>query len=68
MTSRGAYRLPINGTASDVVGIFSATKFRNTVNDRSIVTPEKLSQNETLENYFDLEPATLTFLLLFFLN
>jgi hypothetical protein len=31
--------LPINGTASDVEGIFSATKLRNTVNERSMVTP-----------------------------
>lgn len=31
--------LPISGTASDVEGIFSATKLRNTVNERSMVTP-----------------------------
>lgn len=31
--------LPIRGTASEVVGIDSATRFRNTVNDRRIVTP-----------------------------
>lgn len=31
--------IPIRGTASDVVGIDSATKFRNTVNDRRMVTP-----------------------------
>jgi len=29
----------MSGTASDVVGIDSATKFKNTVNDRRIVTP-----------------------------
>lgn len=33
--------LPIKGTASEVVGIDSATRFRNTVNDNRIVTPEK---------------------------
>lgn len=32
--------IPIRGTASDVVGIDSATKFKNTVNDSRIVTPE----------------------------
>lgn len=32
--------IPINGTASDVVGIFSATRLRKTVNERSMVTPE----------------------------
>lgn len=32
--------IPINGTASDVVGIFSATRLRNTVNESSMVTPE----------------------------
>lgn len=32
--------IPIKGTASDVVGIFSATRLRNTVNERSMVTPE----------------------------
>jgi hypothetical protein len=31
--------LPISGTASDVEGIFSATKLRNTVNERRMVTP-----------------------------
>lgn len=31
--------IPMSGTASDVVGIDSATKFKNTVNDRRIVTP-----------------------------
>lgn len=31
--------VPIRGTASDVVGMDSATRFRNTVKDRSIVTP-----------------------------
>lgn len=31
--------IPIKGTASDVVGIDSATRFKNTVNDRRIVTP-----------------------------
>lgn len=36
----GDLSLPINGTASDVVGIFSATRLRNTVNERRIVTPE----------------------------
>jgi hypothetical protein len=33
----------MSGTASDVVGIDSATKFKNTVNDRRIVTPVKFS-------------------------
>lgn len=33
--------IPIRGTASDVVGIDSATKFKNTVNDSRIVTPVK---------------------------
>lgn len=32
--------IPISGTASDVVGIFSATRLRNTVNERRMVTPE----------------------------
>lgn len=32
--------IPIKGTASDVVGIFSATRLRNTVNERRMVTPE----------------------------
>lgn len=32
--------IPIRGTASDVVGIDSATRFKNTVNDSRIVTPE----------------------------
>lgn len=32
--------VPISGTASDVVGIFSATRLRNTVNERRMVTPE----------------------------
>lgn len=31
--------VPIRGTASDVDGIFSATRFRKTVNDNKIVTP-----------------------------
>lgn len=31
----------MSGTASDVVGIDSATRLRNTVNDRRIVTPDK---------------------------
>lgn len=31
--------IPIKGTASDVVGIVSATKFKKTVNDSRIVTP-----------------------------
>ena len=34
--------VPINGTASDVVGIDSATKFKNTVNDNKMVTPENV--------------------------
>lgn len=33
------YTIPIRGTASDVVGIDSATKFKNTVSDSRIVTP-----------------------------
>jgi hypothetical protein len=33
-------KVPIRGTASDVVGIDSATRFKKTVNDRRIVTPE----------------------------
>jgi hypothetical protein len=37
--------IPINGTASDVVGIFSATRLRNTVNERSMVTPEMKISN-----------------------
>lgn len=32
--------VPIRGTASDVVGIDSATRFRKTVSESSIVTPE----------------------------
>lgn len=32
--------LPMSGTASDVVGIFSATRLRKTVNERRMVTPE----------------------------
>lgn len=31
--------VPISGTASEVVGIDSATRLRNTVNERRIVTP-----------------------------
>lgn len=31
----------MRGTASEVVGIDSATRFRNTVRDKSIVTPVK---------------------------
>lgn len=30
----------MSGTASDVVGIFSATRLRKTVNERRMVTPE----------------------------
>lgn len=37
----GFLHKPIRGTASDVVGIDSATKFKNTVNDSRIVTPVK---------------------------
>lgn len=37
--------LPTRGTASEVVGIFSATKLRNTVNDNKIVTPVGISRN-----------------------
>lgn len=37
--------IPINGTASDVVGIFSATRLRNTVNERRMVTPESKISN-----------------------
>lgn len=32
---------PKSGTASDVAGIVSATIFRNTVNDKRIVTPAR---------------------------
>lgn len=32
---------PKSGTASDVAGIVSATMFRNTVNDKRIVTPAR---------------------------
>lgn len=32
-------QVPISGTASDVVGMDSATRFKNTVNDNRIVTP-----------------------------
>lgn len=32
--------IPINGTASEVEGIDSATRLRNTVNDNNMVTPE----------------------------
>lgn len=32
--------IPISGTASEVVGIDSATKLRNTVNDNKMVTSE----------------------------
>jgi hypothetical protein len=37
-----SHTIPIRGTASDVVGIDSATKFKNTVSDRRIVTPGKV--------------------------
>lgn len=41
--------IPINGTASDVVGIFSATRLRKTVNESSMVTPEmKISNFESV--------------------
>lgn len=40
--------VPIRGTASDVVGIDSATRFRNTVNDSSIVTP---GTRDTINTY-----------------
>lgn len=41
----GAYSaIPISGTASEVEGIFSATRFRNTVNDSNIVTPVGICQ------------------------
>lgn len=39
--ARWCSAIPIRGTASDVVGIDSATKFKNTVNDSRIVTPAK---------------------------
>lgn len=35
-------KIPIRGTASEVVGIDSATRFKKTVNDRRIVTPGKV--------------------------
>lgn len=35
--------VPISGTASDVVGMDSATRFKNTVNDNRIVTPANRS-------------------------
>ena len=35
------YISPINGTASEVGGIVSATSNKNTVKDNSIVTPRK---------------------------
>lgn len=34
--------VPMSGTASEVVGIFSATRLRNTVRDSNIVTPAKM--------------------------
>jgi hypothetical protein len=47
--------VPMSGTASDVVGIDSATKFKNTVNDRRIVTPAM----DFLHNLFFREPSSL---------
>lgn len=39
--------VPISGTASDVVGMDSATRFKNTVNDNRIVTPGgRIADNE----------------------
>lgn len=38
--------VPISGTASDVVGMDSATRFKNTVNDNRIVTPANRSTYE----------------------
>lgn len=38
--------LPINGTASDVEGIFSATKLRKTVSESNIVTPFLIQERE----------------------
>lgn len=55
--------VPIRGTASDVVGIDSATRFRNTVSDSRIVTPEiirkkmfnkKQTQNTNKRKLFEL--------------
>lgn len=37
--------LPINGTASDVEGIFSATKLRKTVSESNIVTPSLFNKH-----------------------
>lgn len=40
--SSNRFKIPIRGTASEVVGIDSATRFKKTVNDRRIVTPGKV--------------------------
>lgn len=40
--------VPISGTASDVVGMDSATRFKNTVNDNKIVTPARNAVTETV--------------------
>lgn len=40
--------VPMRGTASDVGGIFSATRFRNTVMDNKIVIPVGTGQNSLL--------------------
>lgn len=47
--------VPINGTASDVVGIDSATRLRNTVKERRIVTPEIEKKTETETTQQDIE-------------
>ena len=39
------YSILIKGTASEVLGMDSDTVLRNTVNDRSIVTSENISQH-----------------------
>lgn len=40
--------VPIRGTASDVVGIDSATRLRKTVNDRRIVTPVIVTKRQII--------------------
>ncbi|KAH0545873.1 hypothetical protein KQX54_003904 [Cotesia glomerata] len=38
--------IPINGTASEVVGILSATRFKKTVSDSRMVTPVDIQNKE----------------------
>ena len=38
----------MRGTASDVVGMLSATRFRNTVSDSRMVTPEADTNSQSL--------------------